>query len=1256
VKPGVFRLVLLALAASLPLLAQTGLATITGTVTDQTGAVMVGVTVTATQVATGATVSAATSETGNYTIPQLRVGEYEVVIEQPGFKVFRRSGITLSAAQILRLDVQLEVGATTESVTVTAEATLLKTDSSTLSTNITPRQIQNLPILPVGTFFIRDPFAVGQSVPGLVWTNQGFGVSRVNGLPGAGVQYRLDGEILGQLAAPTITTRTQPSPDAIEEVAVQTSNVTAEFGSASGAVFNVSIKSGTNQFHGTAYDYHVNEVLNAADSGTHIRNRIRKYDYGFNIGGPIKLPKLYDGVNKSFFFFNWEQLRDKQVSIASSIPTVPTEAYRRGDFSGLFAASGNANLRLNAAGGIPAHDYRDPLGNTVALGTIFDPRSTTQVTCNPSLSQDCQPGTTLNYRAPFPGNLIPASLFDPVSTAVLNKYIPLPNLPSLINNYRVPIATSRITSSPALKLDQNLGSRGRVSFTWNRNKTTSPVQTLGNLAEGFPEPFSNNQGTYETSDSYRLNLDYTLTPTMNYHLGLGYNVWEFTNNPLTLNYNALADIGLRGATVNRTAPRFNLGAQTTPATGGMNNIGNAGNSVQPERRPSITMTLTWVKGNHTIKGGADFRQDMIPFINYAGTNGIYGFTGNGVTWQPSLLGVTGFQGNSNVGFTFANYLMGSVRAVTLGVPVSYRRSKQQWGLFLQDTWRARRNLTVDYGLRWDYGTYTREDYGRLGAFSATVPNTAAGGHPGGLIYEATCQCRFADNYPYAVGPRLGVAYTINEKTVIRGGFSIAYGSIGTVGGTAVSTANFGDVQDGEQAFNLRDGIPSSVQPQWPVFDSGQGLTPGTVGTAPTLVDPNAGRPDRTYQWNVSLQREITRNMVIEAAYVGNRNVWQPATGFQDFNAVSEQLLAQYGFTVGNLADAAILQQRIDRLTTAQRSTLASRGVFLPYSNFPASGAAAQTVFQSIRPYPQYNTGIAPSAPLGKIWYDALQISINKRYSSGLQVTANYTFSKNLQHISAFDVFNRANGKDLVPGNPPHILRVLFLYQIPKPADSLPVLGNRIVSWAVRDWGISMAMTYQTGAYLGRPNAGSVNPISQWLGRGPGGAQLKKNSDGTYMSPWAVNWKDLDGKIHPEPLDINCKCFDPNTTVVLNPAAWETVPDGVWAAQTQILPFFRASRRPSESANLARNFRFGPDGRYALQIRVEFQNVFNRRFLPNPILGNFNAAPTPVLGSRNPVTGAIATAYTAGFGTFGNLSNANQFGAPRSGQFIGRFTF
>ena len=1227
--------------SALMLSAQTGLATLTGTVTDQTGAVMADANVQATQVATGTVVSGATSDTGNYNLSQLRPGDYEIVIEKSGFKTYRRAGYTIAAAQTQRLDVQLEVGATTESVTVTAEATLLQTDTGTMTKNITPRTIQNLPLLPVGTF-VRDPFALGNILPGVI---QNFVATRVNGQGQNTIQYRLDGEILGQVSFAGITTRTQPSPDAVEEVAVQTSNISAEFGSASGAVFNVSIKSGTNKFHGTVYDYAVNEILNSKDSANQLKNRVRRHDYGFNIGGPVKIPFLYNGENKSFFFFNWEQYRDTQRQTTFTYPTVPTQAYRTGDFSGLFAASGSANLRLNAGGVV--RDYVDPYGNVVKLGTVYDPRSTTQVSCNAATSPDCGGnGNVLNVRTPFVGNVIPTSLFDPVAVAVLTKYVPLPNQgTALINNYFNPFTSSRITSSPALKLDQNLGSKARLSFTYTSNKTDSAVQALGGLAEGFPSLISRNTGTFEEGPSYRANFDYTISPTMNWHVGVGYSMFSFNTRPQDTDYNAFTDIGLRGATANKNFPLFNLGADLTPATGGLNVLGTPGQTGNAERRPSMTQTLTWLRGNHTVKIGGDFRQDMLPNFGFGATNGNYTFTGQGLTWNPALINTTGFSGNSNIGFTFANFLMGSVRTATLNVPAVYRRTKQQWGTFIQDSWRVRRNLTVDLGLRWDYGTYPKEDYGRLGALSLTTPNTSADGHPGGAIYESTCNCNFARNYPYGIGPRIGVAYTLNSKTVLRGGIGLAYNSTGTAaGGSVINSASTATPAAGFDTFKLKDGIPSSLQPAWPVYLSGTGLPVGQVGTSPQFIDPNAGRPDRTYQWNLTLQREITRDLVVEASYVGNRNVWQATGGFQDFNGISQQLLSKYNFTVGNLADATLLNTQ---LQLANSSTLAAKGVFLPYGNFPRN----QTVLQSIKTYAQYTNALSPAGAMGKSWYDSLQLSVNKRFSHGLQATANYTFSKNLQYLSTFDIYNPTTGKDIVGANPPQVLRLTFEYQVQRPNSSMAVLGNKFVSFAVRDWAISGALFYQTATYLGRPTNAAANPISRWLGRGAGSAQLKQNADGSYMSPWAVNWKDLDGKIHAEPLDIDCHCFDPRTTQVLNPLAWSNVPDATWAAQTNQLPFFRNARRPSENANLARNFRFGPENRYNLQVRVEFQNIFNRKFVPTPTLGNVATAPTPVLGST-----PSANAFTAGFGTFGNQAVAGTYGTPRSGQFIARFSF
>jgi hypothetical protein len=1260
------RFLLLLILAAASAFGQTAAGTLTGIVTDPSGAVISGVPVTATHVDTGTRIIGTTSQTGNYTIGQMPVGRYVITVAQTGFKTFRQENVTIAAAQTLRLDISMEVGATSESVTVTAESTLLQSDSAALVHNIISQQIQNLPVLPA-TIFIRDPLQTVMTLPGSVYSGLPGIVDRMNGLPTNTYEYKVDGEPVTNTQAPTITTRENISPDALQEVAVQTSGFNAEYGAVSGTLFNMILKSGTNQYHGTMYDYLANDDFNAADAVTHLTNQLRRNDYGFTVGGPVRVPKLYNGKDKSFFFFNWEQYRDYSTQNNSTFATVPTAAYRGGDFSSLIGLPGNTgNLHIGSA--TTGHDYKDPLGNTIPLGTIFDPNSTQTVTCNTALTTDCSAGQVFNnYRLPLVGNRLPPGYLDQVSVKILNKYVPLPQGPNaalLTNNYLNPVRATRFTDSPAVKGDQNIGSRARISFSYAQNKTTSPIQTLGGLAEGFPEPITANAGTFETSPTYRANFDYNIKPTMLFHLGVGWMEYNFCACPLTTNYNAASDIGLVGATASQTS--FPPMASTappgqTPALGGLKNIGSAGPGRTLDRHPSTSANVTWVRSNHTIKMGAEWRIDATVFPSLTNTGGNYqsfgtasasATTGNGITSQPALSTASGFTGNTDEGFPFANWLMGSVTQFTLSDPVEYRKRKQQYGLFVQDTWRIRRNLTIDYGVRWDYGTYAKEQYGRVADLSLTTPNPAAGGRLGAYIYEASCGCQFAQNYPYAIGPRLGIAYTLDKKTVIRGGAGIAYDATNFTGGGVINSSQSPTAQNGFDLFKFAQGVPASFFPAGvQTSNPAAGFTVGAANTALAgLTDPNAGRPDRTYQWNISVQREITRNTVVEVAYVGNRNIWQPAGGFQDFNAISPAILQHYGFTINNspqgISDEQLLNTRLNSLSPAQASTLAARGIVLPYSGFGSS--VPQTVLQSLKNFPQFTGAIAPSAPLGKSWYDALQATVTKRFSHGLSATGAYTFSKNLQWYGSPDIFNHSIGKDLVGANPPQTLHIAFEYRVPRYKGSLPVIGNKVVSYVLADWALSSALYYQSAGYLGRPLNGATNPISLWLGRGPGGAQLLKNPDGSYMNPWSVNWTDLSGVHHTDPLDINCHCFDPAKTVVLNPAAWQTIPDATWTADTSTYSFFRGARHPMEAMNFARNFVIME--KYTLQIRMELQNVFNRVQLPNPATA---FSPANVATSYQTAPNGN---YIGGFGTLGNSTVAAYLGTPRTGQLVARFTF
>src|SRR5215468_3274751 len=350
--------------------AQTDRGTITGTVSDPTNAVIPGASVVATNVETGAKYDTVSTETGNYTLAQLPSGNYQLSVELPGFKKYVRQGLTIQAAQTVRIDVGLEVGNNAEEVTVEADAPLLKTESGELSHVITTKRIDDLPILQTGAFAgsggIRNPFTVAALIPGSALTitpGQVGPTIRINGGTNNSYMVMIEGMDATNSLGQGASQQNQPGTDSIQEFAIQTSNYSAEFGQTGNAIMNVTFKSGTNQFHGTAYEYLVNEFMNAGQpftnngNGELIRTRQRRNDYGFTIGGPVFIPKLYDGHNKTFFFWNWEQYRIGQNVLPAAL-SVPTDAFRRGDFSSI--------LLRNQIG-------TDPLGRPIFPNEIYDP-------------------------------------------------------------------------------------------------------------------------------------------------------------------------------------------------------------------------------------------------------------------------------------------------------------------------------------------------------------------------------------------------------------------------------------------------------------------------------------------------------------------------------------------------------------------------------------------------------------------------------------------------------------------------------------------------------------------------------------------------------------------------------------------------------------------------------------------------------------------------------------------------------------------
>ncbi len=1211
--------------------------TITGTVTDPSGAIVADAKVEVSNAATGQVYSAVSTNTGNYTVTQLPVSAYDVKVTVAGFKGYNRTGLDLAAGQIMRIDIPLEVGTVGDSVTVTAEASMLSTETAAVARNVTIAQLNQLPLLSPGgagnanTAGYRDPYGLANLLPGVQFVGNGRIV--VNGAPDDTVQFRLEGQTsnaIGNLRQ--YTTMGQPSAEAIQEVAVQSSTYAPEFGAVGGAVFNATLKSGTNGLHGSAYDYAANEILNAHTPYTGLRNPTKRHSYGFTIGGPILIPKIYNGKNKSFFFGSLEEFYEN-AKVNPANTTVPTAAYRAGNFGQVITGNGNAagplNVQVNGA------NYLDPLGRTTQSGMIFD-----------QLSERAVNG--IATRDAFVNNTVPVTRFDPVAVKVIGL-VPLPAGPNhdrgqLGNNFQTPWLSKTRSYLPSLKLDHSVGSKMKLSGLYQATMQEVQFSTPNGNMEGFPAPITAARGSFIYTWTYRANMDYTLTPTMLLHVGAGWFHLNFNDPSPTLNYDAEKELGLKGSTLNRHFPVINVGSAGV-GTGGMNNLGpaNAGQASSYERRPSGVANITWVKGNHTYKYGGEWRLERYPTRTFGASSGLYTF-GSNSTQQTSLQGLTTSQGVT--GFPFASFLMGDATSIQINQPATSATHKTQVGFFAQDTWKLTRKLTLDYGLRYDFGQYAREDYGRSGSFNPLLPNASAAGHPGGYQFEATCKCEFAKNYKPAFGPRLGVAYQLNSKTVFRGGFGIVY--TGTAlppsGGLIASNAFTSVPGFGQTVGKFRDGIPTSLRPVFPSFDSNVTQLPGTIVNA-TYIDPNAGRPARQYQWSIGFQRELTKDMIVDASYIGNRGVWwnTAGTAAPGLNMVTEQLLGRYGFTLGNATDSTLLTRQIGQLSTAQLGTLAQRGVVLPYSNFPTN----QTVRQSILPFPQYGNTINPTAAaVGKTWYDSLQVNLTQRFWHGLSFNANYTYSKNLDHLSSPDVFNWGLGKSYSGNDQPHQMRFSAQYQLPEFRNSsVAALRNPFVSWVISGWGVGFLMQYQSADRLNRPSSANALPISNWLGRGPGGgngaAQIKLDANGQPMNPWSVNWVDYDGVRHTDPLNVNCRCFDPTKTQVLNPAAWTNIPDGQWANGFSAIRSFRGIRYPAESGNISRNFRI-KEG-INLNIRVEFQNAFNRIRLPQVTsAANFNANPTTANGLFN-----------GGFGTIVPISGTT---GARTGLFVGRITF
>ena len=1248
--------------------------TITGTVTDPSGLVVPGAAVEAANVETGALYTAASTNTGNYAIPNLPVGTYTFNAKAEGFKTYTHTNLAIAAGQVLREDVALQVGSAAESVTVSAESSLLKTESGETAHNITLKEMDELPLLVI-TGGYRNPYATLTTLPGSAGPGTGGGVV-VNGLGGNGTNaaYRIEGQdssnrVFNLTEYPGMS---QPNVDAIQEISYQTSNYSPEFGQGGGMVVNMTMKSGTNEYHGSGFEYFVNEDLNAGypfsisggpgsitgGNGGKFRPRYRRNDFGGTLGGPVIIPKLYNGKDRTFFQWSYEQFGYNQLFTFND--TVPTPAFRAGDFS---AISPNGNCSLCAAYQIPT----GPLGGSGSVDALNRPMYANEI-YDPLTRGTLANG--LQYANPFPNNMIPASRFNRTALAMQALFPnPNPGNTNLTANYAGSISGGQYSAIPTLKIDEIISSKDKLSFYWSRNNVETQINTGPFAADGLPLEIGQYRGGLIPTNTWRLNYDRTLTPTLLFHFGAGYMDTIFNDRAPFLSFNP-DQFGLTGFIQHRQFPSV-TGMQAPPpvvggtpppgaAYGGMQNIGTSGQlqSWIHEERPTLNANATWVKGAHRFKAGAEYEIEGVIGYN-ADLSGVTLATGVGPTSQPFQPAVS-FNGYTQ-GFGYASFLLGDFTSINQTPNfVGVRNGFQQWGLFVQDSWKVTRKLTVDYGVRWDYATAQREEHGRLGQIDPTLANPNAGGRRGAIRYAGTCNCDFyKPTYPYAIGPRVGVAYQIDPKTVFRGGWGVSYQYVAGFAGTIFATPGSTPIAPQPNNAQYIDvATPGSiVAPQFPTTDPFRLPLPGTTGGVPVVTngvfvpDANQNRPPRVNQFSIGFQREITRNLVVEASYVANRAVWLdgPTGGSGPLGFLSQtspQTYAQYGLypypgtgpctsgggictstTYNNDNDRNLLTQPLS--SAAVQNTLAAHGFpnFLPYSGFPLGNSLQSALY----PFPQFGN-ISPSgSPTGNSKYDSLQIKVTKRLSHGLQATGAFTWGQAFNRATRQDFFNPASAVWALQNIPPSALTFNAIYTVPK-ASFLPKYINALS----KDWQLGWYSRYQSGPYLTPPTSPTANFLSSEDIRVPG------------------------EPLYTRGVDINDhSTFDAYYTQVLNPKAWAPCPtNSVCAATTVLYKDFRGPRIPSENANIGRHFRVGKEGKYDFYIRGEFVNIFNRTLLSTP------TPTTPATFTTNPQNAPVkgaggGTIYTSGFGVFGTayLTPNTQYANPgRTGTIIARFQF
>ena len=718
---------------------------------------------------------------------------------------------------------------------------------------------------------------------------------------------------------------TYPPVEAIGEFKLLASNFSAEYGKTGGGFEIFTTKSGTNQFHGSLFEYLRNDKLDARGFISPITPVNRQNEFGGNIGGPVILPK-YNGKNRTFFYFVYDGFRYR-AGATNQLLTLPNAAQRSGDFSGL------------TKGGVPL--------------AIYDPYSS---------RSDGAGGFTRDI---FPGARIPSNRISKVSAATL-QLLPAANTNATTANYTAVGATTFTRNVYTIKGDHSFSDRNRVSiFAYISNE----ANVAASLIDGGLSPALNNQRPARWA---RLNHDYQFTPTVLNNFRVGYTrepqLWFRT----TSDQGYLQKIGLTGVNPpGDITPRVQFADTYQNWSDETKNKG-----VQVNSTLQFGDTVSVFKGNHNMKFGADMRWQQTNGPDSAGQQGLFSFNSN-ETALPTAAG------RSTSGNAFASFLLGAVdNASYNGLYVVPGLRYQYKALFAQDDWKISRKLTLNLGLRWDLFMPRHEHNTNISGFDPSLPNPGAGNFLGAIRFlgngagRDNTRSSFADTYYKAFGPRVGFAYQLAPKTVIRGGYGLSYGQ-----GNA--NAGLRDSQKFIYGFNAAPSYASTDAGVTPAFNWDGGFPTNwphppfinpTVqnGTNVTMVGKGDGRPPDFQNFQISVQQELAAKAALEVAYVGVKGT-HLGNGLMNINQLDPKYLPLGSLLTQSVTSAAAVAAKIP----------------VPYAGFTGS------VAQALRPYPQYLNILNNSNPNGNSTYHALQVKLTKRLSHGLTIQGAYTWSKSL---------------------------------------------------------------------------------------------------------------------------------------------------------------------------------------------------------------------------------------------------------------------